>query len=203
MPTKHTEQLYEGIQDQTVEDFILGCARDLIPRGYVPDGQLQRTIEPSIYRRQQIHLAKETIEALEAISTEDLAERLAQEYERAHGDYLRRKAETVARQLRYSNMIEAVKALDLPEAYSDLKTHALTQLLASMAADCIPPGPPALTVDAELYRTDQLERLRSELASYEQILAEDEAALVRRNAWTGGLFDALKIHTPPEGGTPT
>lgn len=137
MPTGYTSGLYDG--EQTFEDFITGVARGM---GYTIMQRDEATSSKPRLRRfneYELKSLKEDVDQLYDYLSKTPKERyqvyLSKRQE--HNVYKKKsQRERRAMRKRYENMLEQVRAWDIPEILESTRDYAIQQLESSIDFDC-------------------------------------------------------------------
>lgn len=201
MPNGFTAPIYEGREDFTLRDYLMGVGRGMgfaiMQRGEDPSSPI-KYVEPSTYYDdEQIRKAQATLAELDGMTIEEAGARLAAE--RAAADERRRDSvqKTLAMRARYERMIRGVEAWDPVPLMDSTKEQALKYLRESMEFDCGRPGEEARFLDHQTafdgaeWLTQERRRAQEQITRSREHIAAERKRTAERNRYIDAFYESL------------
>lgn len=198
MPTGYTANLYDD--EQTFEDFALGCARAfgalVFMRDDPSDAEIPEEFTAPSYHLEAVERARQRMEELAAMTDEECEQAALKDFDAKVTADTKSRSERTARFLRYEAMVEMVNAWHPPTSdHQELKSFMLDQLKQSIDFDTrgfdqFEAEPKKLT--GFQWRDEEAKRAGSDLVYR---LAEHEKETQRateRTAWVRALRESLQ-----------
>ena len=201
MPNGFTAPIYEGREDFTLRDYLMGVGRGMgfaiMQRDAATDEPIKR-VEPSTdYDEEQIRKAQAVLDDLDGMTVAEASERLAAE--RAATDERRRESvqRTLAMRARYERMIREVEAWDPLPLMDSTKEQALRYLRESMEFDCGKPGEEArflggpTAFDGAEWLTQERQRAQEQILRSRDRIAAEVKRTAERNRYIDAFYESL------------
>lgn len=197
MPNAYTAPIHEG-EDITFRDFILRCSRGfgfaIMQRDDAADVPLRTHYEPETkYHDDALAAAWKTLEAVDALTEEELAVQAQQEYDaqlQAHEEAAERND---AEEARYDAMIAKTEAWVVPEELAEMRATVLRWLEESKGWDtgrAYPEAPIGVRTPAEL-REERRERALRDIAYHSKNRDDEIQRTAERNRYIELLLSSL------------
>lgn len=197
MPNGYTAPIHEG-EDISFREFILRCARGfgfaVMQRDEPMDAPLKTEFEPNTtYHDEKLAAAWKTLEAVDALTDEELSQQAQQEYDgqlRMHEEATQKNE---AERERYDAMIAKVEAWIVPDELSEMKATILGWLNESKSwdTDRVYPEAPERVLSAAELRERRRESALSDIAYHAKNRDEEIQRTTERNRYAQLLLASL------------
>ena len=196
MPTGYTEELYK--KEIPFEQFVMTCARACGPCISMRDMSLSAKIpakfEPDVYHKNESEKAKETIERLSAMTTEECEAAAEKEYKASKA--MHEKAKIEREELRDRLMAMRTKVADWKppsKHHEELKKFMISQLDDAIKHDASPWTHEAVKRTAAAWRSENLADARSEQKYHANEYKKEVDGVAFANRWLAELRESLEI----------
>ena len=195
MPTGYTTAIYEG-KEQSVEDFILRCARAMgacIMQRDDPFDDPPKKQYPCDYNAKRLIEAKQELDRLQAMSESQINEEARKERKDKIDERIKHDKIALELRGRYQNMLYAVEGWQPPTPdHKGLKEFMIEQLKTSINFDCStgwPEIPPVIT--AEEWRQKKIQQTIRDIAYHTKENQKEIERTKGRNRWISQLYVSL------------